>query len=67
MINVRAPDLEKRLNNLVAVTGKTKSYYVKQALENFLEEQEEAEIALQRMQEKLPGITIEEMERRLGL
>ena len=67
MINVRAPELESRLDNLSKKTGRTKSYYVKAALESFLDEQEEVQIAMKRIEDKLPGISLEEMEKRLGL
>jgi len=67
MINVRAPLLESRLDNLAKTTGRTKSHYVKAALEAFLDEQEEIQIALQRLQDKLPGMSLEEMEKKLGL
>ena len=67
MINVRAPEIEKRLEKLAQITGRTKSYYVKAALESFLNEQEEIQLALQRLQEKLPGISLEEVEKKLGL
>jgi RHH-type rel operon transcriptional repressor/antitoxin RelB len=53
MINVRVPELEERLDKLAELTGRTKSYYVKQALQAFLDEQEEAQLALKRLQDKL--------------
>lgn len=36
MLCVRAPKLEKQLNELTQTTGKTKSYYVRMALEWYL-------------------------------
>ena len=41
MLCVRAPKLEKRLIKLAKITGKTKSYYVRTALEIYLNEQQE--------------------------
>lgn len=46
MLSVRlSKDLESRLDALAAKTHRAKSYYVKKALEEFLENQEEYEIA----------------------
>lgn len=47
MLAVRLPkDLESRLNRLALSADRSKSYYVKKALEKFLEEEEEKQIAL---------------------
>ncbi len=47
MLAVRLPkDLEIRLNRLALNADRSKSYYVKKALEKFLEEEEEKQIAL---------------------
>jgi RHH-type transcriptional regulator, rel operon repressor / antitoxin RelB len=61
------PELEERLNNLAKRTGRTKSYYAKLAIEEFLEDQEDYLIAMERLQEKLPALSLDEVERLLGL
>lgn len=68
MLAVRLPEkLEERLADLSDQTHRSKSYYVKQALEDFLDEHEEHLLALSRLEKKNPRLTLEEMERRLDL
>ena len=68
MLSVRrSPKLEARLNRLGKRTGRTKAYYAKKAIEEFLGKQEEYFIALSRLEEKLPGIPLEEVVKKLGL
>ena len=68
MLSLRlSPKLEARLNRLAKRTGRTKAYYAKKAIEEFLEEQEDYFIALSRLEEKLPGIPLEEVVKKLGL
>ncbi|MBN9543780.1 MAG: ribbon-helix-helix protein, CopG family [Alphaproteobacteria bacterium] len=67
-LTVRLPDdLHQRLETLCMETDRQKSYYIKQALEEYLEEKEDYLIALGRLTK--PGITIslEEAEKELGL
>lgn len=61
------PKIEKRLEALARKTGRTKSHYAKRAIADFLEEQEDCLLAIARLEENLPGVPIEEAERRLGL
>ena len=61
------PDIEERLEALARKTGRTKSYYAKLAIQEFLEEQEDLLLAVSRLEKDLPGIPIDEVERRLGL
>lgn len=68
MLAVRLPEkLEHKLENLVEETGRSKSYYVRQAIEEFLEDREDYLIAVSRLEKKNSRLTIEEMEKRLGL
>jgi RHH-type rel operon transcriptional repressor/antitoxin RelB len=68
MLAVRLPErLEERLSDLAKQTHRPKSYYVKQAIQDYLDEHEEHLLALSRLEKKNPRITLEEMERRLGL
>jgi len=61
------PKVEKRLEALARKTGRTKSHYAKLAIVEFLEDQEDYLLAIARLEKNLPGIPIEEVERRLGL
>lgn len=46
MIAVRVPEeLEKRLDRLARLTGRTKTYYVREAIEDHLDDLEEAYLA----------------------
>lgn len=47
------PEDEKRLENLARLTGRTKSYYIRQAIEEKLDEMEDIYIAEQRIEQ--PG------------
>jgi len=49
MVAIRLPqELEARLTNLAVQTGRTKSFYVRQALEEHLEELEDVYLAEER-------------------
>ena len=68
MLAVRLPEkLEHRLSDLAHETNRSKSFYVKKALQEFLDEYEECLLALARLEKKNIRITLEEMEGRLGL
>jgi RHH-type rel operon transcriptional repressor/antitoxin RelB len=68
MLAVRLPDqLEERLSRLAKQTHRSKSYYVKHAIQDFLDEQEAHLIALSRLEKKNPRLTLQEMEDSLGL
>lgn len=68
MLAVRLPkDVEARLNKLAKRTGRPKSYYVRQAIAEFLDEREDYLIALSRLERREPTVSLEELEKRLGL
>lgn len=68
MLAVRLPEnLEQRLSELAANTHRPKSYYVKQALQDFLDDHEEHLLAIARLEQKNPRYSLEEMEQRLGI
>ncbi|MBI2677940.1 MAG: ribbon-helix-helix protein, CopG family [Candidatus Koribacter versatilis] len=68
MLTVRlTPELEKRLARLSKRTGRAKAYYVKRALAEFLDEQEDYAIAMSRLEDELPSIPLKEVVKRLGL
>ena len=68
MLAVRLPEqLENRLAQLSEETHRSKSYYVKQALENFLTDREDHLLAIARLEKNNPRISLEEMEKHLDL
>jgi len=68
MITVRLdPEMEERLKRLAEETGKSKSFYVKQAIENYLEDREDYMLALSVLEKNEPRKTITEVRRELGL
>jgi len=72
MLAVRLPkEIDDRLSRLARETGRTKSYYVREALLRYLDDLEDAylvEAAYERfLASKEEAIPIEEVERNLGL
>jgi RHH-type rel operon transcriptional repressor/antitoxin RelB len=61
------PQLEKRLERIAKRTGRSKSLYIRRALEEYLDEQEDYLIALQRLEENLPPIPWEVVLNELNL
>lgn len=68
MLNVRLPEgVEMRLERLSKETGRSKSYYVKKAIEQYLEDREDYLLAVATLEKKNPTISLEQLERELGL
>jgi RHH-type rel operon transcriptional repressor/antitoxin RelB len=68
MLALRLPkEIEERLEALVRKTGRSKSYYVRQAILEHLDDLEDYYLAVERLESHLPGIPLDEVERRLGL
>ncbi len=68
MIAVRLrPEVEKRLKKLARKTGRTRTFYVREAILQHLDDLEDSYLAVQRLEEDLPGVPLQEVERRLGL
>lgn len=68
LVAVRLPDdLEYKLDHLAKETGRSKSYYLKIALEKFMEDREDYLLAVARLEEKTPRIPYEKMRKELGL
>ena len=61
------PKIEKRLDKLTAATGRTKSYYLREAIEEHLEDMEDAYIALHRLEKPTTTSSLEDIENALGL
>jgi RHH-type rel operon transcriptional repressor/antitoxin RelB len=66
MLAVRIPDaMQDRLDKLAKLTGRPKSFYVRQALETHLDEIEDAYTALYRLENPGRRWTLEEIEQGL--
>jgi len=70
MLAIRLPDeIEKRLEELAKKTGRTKSYYVRQAILEYLEDMEDYYLAEERLKSfnEANTIPLEEIMKRYGL
>lgn len=72
MLNIRLPaDIESRLNALAQATGRTKSYYVREAIVEHLDDLEDLYLGEQRLLDIRAGKTtmvpIEDVMKRHGL
>jgi RHH-type rel operon transcriptional repressor/antitoxin RelB len=65
------PDIEARLDRLAQLTGRSKSFYVRQAIEDQLEDLEDLYLAQRVTQRIAEGrerlIPLEELDRELGV
>ena len=58
MLAIRLPeDIEKRLSNLAKLTGRTKTFYARQAIEQHLDDLEDIYLAEQRLTDIRSGRT----------
>ncbi len=69
MLSLKLPeDLENRLQDLSLKTRKSKSFYIREALQLFLEENDEISVALERLNDKnTEYLNHEEAKKYLGL
>ena len=68
MLAVRIPDeMETRLEKLAVLTGRPKSFYVREALQAHLDEIEDTYTALYRLEHPARRWTLEELEQGLDL
>lgn len=66
MLAIRLPEeIEKRLEELARKTGRTKTYYAREAILEYLDDLEDYYLAASRVEEA--RLSLEEVERRLGL
>jgi len=66
--SLRLPDeLYERLENLAKTTDRNKSYIIRRAIEEFLEEEEDYLVALSRLSSNEKSYSIDEVEIALGL
>jgi RHH-type rel operon transcriptional repressor/antitoxin RelB len=63
MLAIRVPDdVEKRLQSLAIKTGRTKTYYARKAICDFLDDMEDTYLALERIENPEKIWTQEELE-----
>jgi RHH-type rel operon transcriptional repressor/antitoxin RelB len=68
MLAVRITDeMEARLDKLAALTGRPKSYYVREALQSHMDEIEETYTALYRLEHPAKRWTLTDLEKGLDL
>ncbi|HEV2603146.1 MAG TPA: TraY domain-containing protein [Microvirga sp.] len=60
------PEIEKRLDALARQTGRTKSFYAREAIIRHIEDLEDAHLAADRLRENGPRVTLEDLESELG-
>jgi RHH-type rel operon transcriptional repressor/antitoxin RelB len=68
MLSIRLPEeIEQRLEALAAKTGRTKTFYVREAIMEHLDEMEDKYVAISRLENPGRRWTQEELERDLGM
>ena len=68
MLSVRLdPKIEKRLKALAEKTGRTKTYYVREAILEHLEDMEDRYLAIGRLENPAQRWTLEEVEQEFDL
>lgn len=68
MLGIRLDkDTEERLNRLCLKTGRTKSYYAKKAIREFIEDREDYLLAVAVLEENNPRVSYDEIRKDLGL
>jgi RHH-type transcriptional regulator, rel operon repressor / antitoxin RelB len=68
MLGIRLdPELETRLERLAKKTGRSKSYYAKLAIRQFLEDREDYLLGIATLERNETRISLDELERQLGL
>jgi RHH-type rel operon transcriptional repressor/antitoxin RelB len=68
MLGIRLePELEERLDRLARETGRTKSYYAKKAIQQFLEDREDYLLGIAVLERNETRTTLAEVRKELGL
>jgi len=68
MLSIRLdPETERRLEALAKATGRTKSYYARELIEENLEDIEDRYIAEARLEKREKPLTPEQVRKELGL
>src|SRR5947207_15238261 len=68
MLGIRLePELEQKLESLAKETGRSKSYYAREAIKQYLEDREDYLKGIAALERREAAIPLEELDRRLGL
>ena len=68
MLSIRLdPDIERRLSELAKRTGRTKSYYARELIEENIEDLEDRYLAEARLEKRRPSLTSQQARKQLGL
>lgn len=68
MLAIRLPaEIEERLSELAKRTGRTKTYYAKQAIVKYMDDLEDAYLAMERLEKSGKRWSQEELEQELDL
>ena len=68
MLAIRLPkDIENRLAELASKTGRTKTFYAKEAILAHLDDMEDRYLALSRLENPGKRISLEDMEQRIDV
>lgn len=68
MIAIRLPaDIDERLTALAKRTGRTKTYYAREAILRMIEDLEDTYIAIERLENPGRRLSMEEVDKELGL
>jgi RHH-type rel operon transcriptional repressor/antitoxin RelB len=57
------PEIEKRLDTLAKKTGRTKSFYAREAILRHIEDLEDYHLARRRLARRAPRVPLEELEK----
>jgi RHH-type transcriptional regulator, rel operon repressor / antitoxin RelB len=61
------PEIEKRLAALAKKTGRTKSFYAREAILSHLEDLEDGYLALKALEEGGPRVSLDELKKKYGM
>jgi len=61
------PDIEERLDDLAKRTGRSKSFYAREAILNYLDDLEDAYLALQRLEANEERTSLEDIMKEYGM
>jgi RHH-type transcriptional regulator, rel operon repressor / antitoxin RelB len=68
MLSIRlSSDVESRLNQLAESTGRTKTFYAKEAILKYLDDMEDTYVAIDRLEKPGKRISLDNVEKELGL
>jgi len=68
MLAIRLPEkIDRRLATLAKRTHRTKTFFAREAILEHLDDLEDYYLAIERLEKNLSSISLDEVERRLGL